>query len=129
MARAYSEDLRIRIVKAYEEGLGSIREVAKQFQVGKTFVSKLLHRWQETKSVSPLRQGGGAKSKLEALHLQKLQHMVDEKNDITLAELKEELKQSTGLEVSVPTIHRGLEKLGLSRKKKHFTTLSKNQKK
>jgi transposase len=35
MARAYSEDLRIRIVKAYEQGLGSIREIAQQFQVGK----------------------------------------------------------------------------------------------
>ena len=129
MARAYSEDLRIRIVKAYEQGLGSIREIAKQFQVGKTFVNKLLKRWQEEGVVSPLPQGGGVKPKLESVHLQKLHHMVEEKNDITLAELKEGLQQSTGLEVSVPTIHRGLEKLGLSRKKKHFTTLSKNQKK
>jgi putative transposase len=129
MARAYSEDLRIRIVKAYEQGLGSIREIAQQFQVGKTFVSKLLQRWQEKGSVSPLPQGGGVKSKLESVHLEKLQKMVEEKNDITLAELKEGLKQSTGLEISVPTVHRGLEKLGLSRKKKHFTTLSKNQKK
>ena len=92
-------------------------------------MSKLLQRWQEKGSISPLPQGGGVKSKLESVHLQKLHHMVEEKNDITLAELKEGLKQSTGLEVSVPTIHRGLEKLGLSRKKKHFTTLSKNQKK
>jgi putative transposase len=68
MARAYSEDLRIRIVKAYEQGLGSIREIAQQFQVGKTFVSKLLQRWQEQGSVSPLPQGGGAKSKLESLN-------------------------------------------------------------
>ena len=99
MARAYSEDLRIRIVKAYEQGLGSIREIAQQFQVGKTFVSKLLQRWQEQGSVSPLPQGGGAKSKLESVHLEKLQKMVEEKNDITLAELKEGLKQSTGLEI------------------------------
>jgi len=38
--------------------------------------------------------------------LEKLQKMVEEKNDITLAELKEGLKQSTGLEISVPTVHR-----------------------
>lgn len=43
--------------------------------------------------------------------------MVEEKNDITLAELKEGLKQLTRLEVSVPTINQGLEELGLSRKK------------
>lgn len=129
MARAYSEDLRIRIITAYEQGLGTIREIAKQFQVGKTFVGKLLQRWQEKGIVSPLPQGGGIKSKLEPVHLQQLQKMVEAKNDITLAELKEGLQQATGLEISVPTIHRSLVKLGLSRKKKHFTTLSKNQKK
>lgn len=29
MARSYSEDLRIQIVKAYEQGLGLIRAMAK----------------------------------------------------------------------------------------------------
>jgi transposase len=129
MARAYSEDLRIRIVKAYEQGLGSIREIAKQFQVGKNFVNDLLQVWKKTGSVSPQRQGGGVKPKLEEIHLQKLQKMVEEKNDITLEELSERLEEETGLKVSLPTICRGLQKLGLTRKKKLFTTLSKNPKK
>jgi len=129
MARAYSEDLRIRIVTAYKQGLGTIREIAKQFQVGKTFVSKLVQRWQETGSVSPLPQGGGAKSKLEEVHLQKLQKMVEQKNDVTLAELSEGLEEETGLKVSVPTVYRGLQKLGLTRKKKLFTIPSKSLKK
>jgi len=129
MARAYSEDLRIRIVTAYKQGIGTIREIAKQFQVGKTFVNRLVQRWKNTGSISPLPQGGGTKSKLEENHLQRLQKMVDEKNDITLGELRDELEQETGLKVSVPTIHRGLDKLGLTRKKKLFTTPSKNLKK
>jgi len=33
MARAYSSDLRSRIVNTYEQGETSIRKVAKQFQV------------------------------------------------------------------------------------------------
>jgi transposase len=129
MARAYSEDLRLRIVTSYKQGLGTIREIAKQFQVGKTFVSKLLQRWEHTGSVIPLRQGGGAKPKLEEVHLQKLQKMVEQKNDATLGDLSEWLEQETGLKVSVPTIYRGLQKLGLTRKKKHFTTSSKNPRK
>jgi transposase len=65
MARAYSEDLRIRIVKAYEQRLGTIREIAKQFQVGKNFVNDLLQKWKNTGSVKPKRQGGGPKPKLD----------------------------------------------------------------
>ncbi|MFM7886900.1 MAG: hypothetical protein ACKPCM_09460 [Pseudanabaena sp.] len=40
MAKPYSEDLRIRVVRAYEGELGSIREIAKQFQVGKTVTTQ-----------------------------------------------------------------------------------------
>jgi transposase len=79
--------------------------------------------------VIPLRQGGGAKPKLEEVHLQKLQKMVEQKNDATLGDLSEGLEQETGLKVSVTTIYRGLQKLGLTRKKKHFTTPSKNPRK
>lgn len=129
MARAYSEDLRIRIVTSYKQGLGTIREIAKQFQVGKTFVSKLPQRWEQTGSVIPLRQGGGAKPKLEEVHLQKSQKMVEQKNDATLGDLSEGLEQETGLKVNVTTIYRGLQKLGLTRKKKHFTTPSKKPRK
>jgi transposase len=129
MARAYSEDLRIRVVKAYEEGLGSIREIAKQFQVGKNFVNNLLQVWRKTGSVSPLRQGGGIKPKLGEVHLQRLEKMVEERSDITLAELSAELEKETGVKASVPTICRGLQKVGISRKKKHFMTPSKNPRK
>ena len=56
--------------------MGSIREIAKQFQVGKTFVNDLVQQWRKTGSVSPLPHAGGVKPKLEAEHLQKLQQGV-----------------------------------------------------
>ncbi|MDH6058166.1 hypothetical protein [Umezakia ovalisporum] len=40
--RAYSIDLREKIVKAYEEEDTSIRKVAARFGVAKSFVQKLL---------------------------------------------------------------------------------------
>jgi len=117
MARAYSEDLRIRIVNAYEQGLGSVIEIANQFQVGKTFVHDLIKRWHITGSVTPLPRRGGARPKLNQARLQKLEAMVQEKNDATLEELSERLEQETGVKVSVPTVHRALLKLDLTRKK------------
>lgn len=121
MAKPYSEDLRIRVVRAYEGELGSIREIAKQFQVGKTFVNDVIQQWRKTGSVSPLPHAGGVNPKLEAEHLQKLQQIVETTNDATLSELSEQLEIETGVKVSVPTIHRAIEKLGLTRKKKNFS--------
>jgi transposase len=51
--------------------LGTNREIVEQFQVGKTFISKLLQRWKEMGILSPQAQGSGVKSKLEEIHLQK----------------------------------------------------------
>ena len=99
MAKLYSEDLRIRVVRAYEGELGSIREIAKQFQVGKTFVNDLVQQWRKTGSVSPWPHAGGVKPKLEAEHLQKLQQIVETTNDATLSELSEQLETETGLKV------------------------------
>jgi transposase len=43
MGAAYSEDLRRCIIKASEQGYQSVRELAKRFEVGKTFVNNLFY--------------------------------------------------------------------------------------
>jgi len=48
MGAAYSEDLRRCIIKASEQGYQSVRELAKRFEVGKTFVNNLLNRYKQT---------------------------------------------------------------------------------
>ena len=85
--------------------------------MGKTFVNDLIQQWRKTGSVSALPHAGGVKPKLEAEHLQKLQQIVETTNDATLSELSEQLETETGVKVSVPTIYRGIERLGLTRKK------------
>jgi transposase len=42
---------------------------------------------------------------------------IDEKNDLLLSELCDRLREKTGINVSIKTIHRALQKLGLRRKK------------
>jgi hypothetical protein len=43
---------------------------------------------------------------------------LDEKNDLLLSELCDRLRETTGTSVSIITMHRALEKLGLRHKKK-----------
>jgi transposase len=128
MARAYSSDLRSRIVNTYEQGETSIRKVAKQFQVSKNFVVELLKLWKSTRSVSPRPHGGGNPSKFAASHIAILEEIVEQYNDATLEELAKLLEEKCGLSVSPSTICRQLQKLNLTLKKKLSITQFKNLK-
>ena len=116
--KAYSIDLRQRVVAAYEKGNGSLAEVAEQFNVGQTFVKKMLRQKRETGSVAPLAHGGGRQPALSQKEHRILRQKVKEQPDISLAELQEHLAATAGLAVSVPTIHRNLRALRPSHKKK-----------
>ena len=116
--KAYSLDLRQRVVRAYEQGKGSLAEVAEQFNVGQTFVKKMLRQQRETRSVAPLARGGGRQPALLEKEHRLLRQKVKEQPDITLVELQEHLAAKAGVVVSVPTIHRHLQALRLSHKKK-----------
>jgi len=114
--KAYSVDFRQKIVDAYENKEGSIRQVAKRFKVAPSFVQKLLKRYQEVESLSPLPHGGGFSSKL-VRKIDVIEQLLDEKNDATLKELSQGFQKKTGIQVSSSTICRALQKLKLTRKK------------
>jgi transposase len=54
-----------------------------------------------------------------------VQQLVDQQPDATLSELCERLAKHNGIQVSVPTMHRAVQRLELSTKKKHFMPVSK----
>jgi transposase len=116
--KAYSLDLRQRVVQAYEQGKGSLAEVAEQFNVGQTFIKKMLRQKRETGSVAPLAHGGGRQPSLSEKEHRLLRQKVKEQPDISLAELQEHLSARASVTVSLPTIHRSLRTSGLSRKKR-----------
>jgi transposase len=128
MGVAYSEDLRRCIVKAYEESKASSRKLAHRFEVGKSFVNKLIQQYQETGSVSAKPHGGGEKPQLNVEDLDWLKAKVIEKNDSTLKELCQAL-ESRGIKVSQSTVCRALQKIGLTRKKKLFMPTNGREKK
>ncbi|MHC5937376.1 hypothetical protein [Nostoc sp.] len=59
--KAYSIDLREKIVNAYEKGDSSVRIVAFQFGVAKSYVQKLLQLKRTQGDLEPKKQGGTIK--------------------------------------------------------------------
>lgn len=116
--KAYSLDLRQRVVAAYEQGKGSIAQVAEQFNVGQTFVKKMLRQQREAGTVAPLAHGGGRQPSLSEKEHRLLRQTVKAQPDVSLSELQEHLSTRAGVQVSLPTIHRSLRASGHSRKKK-----------
>jgi transposase len=115
--RAYSLDLRERVVAAYEKGEQTIAEIADGFSVGQTFLKKMLRQKRETGSVERLPARSGAKKALSDAHRRFLAKQIKEQPDATLAELQERLRQKKQIRVSAATVSRELTELGLPRKK------------
>ncbi len=114
--RAYSLDLRQKVVAAVERGDSTIEEVAATFGVGQTFVKKMLRQHRETGDLSPRPHGGGQTARLSDRHLKLLRQEVARNPDKTAAALRDHL-EGRGVAVSRPTVSRALSRLGLSRKK------------
>jgi transposase len=114
---AYSVDLRERIVEAVERQLASKRKIAEMFGVHESFIDKLLRQKRERGDISPLPHGGGAHAKLSGEQLRQLPDLIAATPDATLDELRTQLKKKARVEVSLSTLCRGLQALGLSRKK------------
>jgi transposase len=122
--RAYSLDLRERVVAAYEKGDQSIAEVAAQFSVGQTFLKKMLRQKRQSGFLERLPSRAGAKKLLSEAHRRWLSKQVREKPDATLVELQEGLQTSRRMRVSRATVSRELQVLRLPRKKNRLSPKS-----
>jgi transposase len=117
--KAYSLDLRQKIVDLYQPGEVSIRQLAQRFAVSPDFVRLLLKRERDTGTIAPKAYTRGPKPQLEQTHYQVLEGLLEADNDATLPQLATRLQARTGMEVSSSTVSRALKKMGISRKKKY----------
>lgn len=115
--KAYSLDLRERVVAAVEAGEMSRQRVAKVFGVSYYWIKKLFRQKRERGSIAPLAHGGGQKPLLDDARLEKLRSEVVCHPDATLEELCKRVPGADGAPVSAPTMSRTLKKLGFTRKK------------
>ena len=117
MSAAYSEDLRIRLVR-YVEGGASARAAGKLFGVSASTAVKWMQRWRLKKSVAPSPVRGHRRRLLDA-HAAWLLEQVEVKGDITLAEIRSKLKKR-GVRVSLGTVWSFYDRHDFSFKKKRL---------
>ena len=110
--RAYSQDLRERVLADCDAGMKTV-EVAQKYRVSESWVRRLKQRRRTTGSISPKKQRYGRQPKWTE-HAEKLVAAVRQTPDITLEELKAKLPSG----LSISTLWRALRALGLTLKKK-----------
>lgn len=114
---SYSIDLRQKILHAYERRIGSQRVLADIFGVSLSFVEKLLRRPRTTGAIAPKPHAGGQRPRLDVAAQAQVRQLVRDQPDATLEELCTRAAEMTGIRVSVPTMCRLAQHLGLPRKK------------
>lgn len=121
--RPYSNDFRLKVVRAYERGEGSQRDLARLFGVSLSFLQELLQRYRHTGSVAPKRHGGGNPGKIKP-YLGVVEQLHQQQPDASLTERCEQLAGIAPVHIGRTTMHRVLKQLGLTRKKRRSMRLS-----
>jgi len=114
MSCAYSADLRLRILKAYDEGM-PIEDIVKQYAVSRATVYSYDQQRRETGRTAPKEYQRGQKRKL-APYEQEVRQLVADHPDATLEELHAQLPNKDN--VTVVTLHNYLKHLKITRKKR-----------
>ncbi|AUB43862.1 Transposase (plasmid) [Nostoc flagelliforme CCNUN1] len=110
---------------AWEAKEGSQGQLAQRFKISLSFVRNLLRQHRTNGQIEAKRRGGYQKPTIQNEDLSIIQSLVEEKNDLLLRELCDRYAERTGISVSITTMHRAVEKLGLRVKKKVFMPVSK----
>lgn len=116
--KAYSLDLRQKIVESYEAGGISQRQLANQFRVSTFFVVKVLGLHRRGEQLEAKRRGGRVKPLLTSEMREYLRNRLAVQNDLSLMELSSLIESEFGLTVSPPTVCRALKQMNLRRKKR-----------
>jgi transposase len=111
--RAYSLDLRQRVMKAYDEGQWTVGQIAARFKVGEWWVHKLKRQRQREGSLAPRKGRVGQPPALHGGRLRRLTQYVDRHPDATL----EQIRAKLAVPCTMVTIHNTLRRLGYRYKK------------
>ena len=116
MSRAYSADLRERVLAAVAAGQ-SARGAAARFGIGPATASRWVRRWRKTGERTARKPGHPPGSKLDA-HAPYLLGLVAAQVDLTLAEVQRRLVRERGVRAALGTLWGFYRKQGLTYKKR-----------
>src|SRR5436305_291404 len=114
--KAYSQDLRERVLKAVDQGMRR-KEVVKLFGVSEMSIKRYLKLRYETGSLAPKPIPGRPPKKVRALQ-NGLLPQLEAHPDATLEEHCKLWEAGTGMKVSISTMSEGISRLKWTRKKK-----------
>ena len=117
MGKAYSSDLRERVVAAVEKEGMSRNRAAARYGVAVSTAVHWVRLYRSTGGLKPGKIGGHVKPKIREGHAEWLMERCREK-DFTLKQLLEELEAERGLKVDIRTVWTFVHRNGLSFKKK-----------
>lgn len=118
--RAYSLDLRERIMAVVDAGELSQKEVASCFAVTDRFIRKLLAQRHDLGHIEPLAHGGGRRRLFSEEDLERLRDELTKQPDATLNELQRRVRpggRRRAPAASRWTVSRALKAMGFTRKK------------
>ena len=121
--KAYSIDLRERVVSSIESGECNIPAAARRYKVSEPSIERWLARKRRTGTCAALPYAGGPSRKLATAEAV-LRAAVKAQPDATLQELCEAVEKETKIKSNSSMLYRELVRLKLPRKKKRSTPAS-----
>ncbi len=112
--KAYSEDLRAKILDAVDRGLPK-SEAARTFGMSRTSVKRYAAARREGRSLAP-KKHPGSRPKLDEGTMKLLEADVEERAAATLKDRRRFLEEAAGVSVSESTLSRQLRRMGFSPK-------------
>jgi transposase len=129
MAKAYSDDLRRKLLEAHQEGEESLAALAGRFRVSVGWAKKISATLRRTGRMERPPSGRrGPRSKITAEVQRHLRSLVARQSDLTLAEMQQRLRTDLRLEVSLSRLWTVLRQMGLRLKKSRYTPPNKIRK-
>jgi transposase len=117
MAKAYSDDLRRKILQSWEEGEETQEQIAKHFRVSVRYIGKIVHQKRITGQAERIPHQPGRKPRFTPSIREQIRVWIRRQPDLTLVEIQEKLSQGEKLQVSLPSIWKVLKNMGLRLKK------------
>jgi transposase len=127
MGKAYSDDLRRKLLQAYDRGDGSLRQLAQRFGVSAPYAWKISSQRRRSGQMERVEQRHGPRSRISPQVQARLRSRLRQQPDLTLAELQARLQEREKIAVSCQHLWRVLQKMGLRLNKSHSTRKSKTR--
>lgn len=121
MARCYSDDLRCKLLSAYDRGEGSLPQLARRFSVSVGWAKKISSQRKRTGQAERVPHRPGRKLTAGPEAQQQVKSWFVSQPDLTLVEVQARLKREAGVVISIPQVWFLLQRLGLRLKKSRST--------